>query len=359
MTWMAIGMTTLMAHLWMTDAYSFAQALVLLAIAAAAAAAMYVLGYRLMRKPFKLPGRVVLITGAASKRGIGYHLAMRFLEEGCSVVLWDIDGVELKSSIALLDKLAQKPDQFVKGQVCDVASMEATTAAGQELLEYLERIGAPRVSILIMNAGVVTGKSLTEQSVEESVRTLMTNVGSSFALLKTFLPLMKARNDGLVVFVSSLMGVMGGASLAPYCASKWGVCGVEEALRLELRRDGVSGVQTLLVCPYVVDTGMFDGAFQEDTTGYSHLRSWVRFARDRIMPALDVGYVAGEIVSACKTRSVCGAHGKTMMLPWFVWPIPGILRLLPVSAAEFILDLAGGCHAMERFHGKARQRVDN
>lgn len=147
------------------------------------------------------------------------------------------------------------------------------------------------------------------------------------------------------------MGLLGGASLAPYCASKWGMCGVDEAMRLELRRNRCSGVATLLVCPYVVDTGMFRGAFTERPT------SWVKWLllklREQIMPVLSAEYVAASIVAAAKHRYACGNHGRLITLPWFVAPIPSVLRLLDVffPASEIILDLVGGCQGMDNFKG--------
>ena len=118
----------------------------------------------------------------------------------------------------------------------------------------------PPVSILVQNAGLVIGDPVDEVAADAVEELVSVNLTAHFRLLRQFLPGMLARDDGVVVSVSSMMGLMGGSRLAPYCASKWALVGLDEALRMELRERRAGGVRTLLVCPYVVRTGMFAGA---------------------------------------------------------------------------------------------------
>ena len=83
-----------------------------------------------------------------------------------------------------------------------------------------------------------------------------------------FLPDMERARRGTVVAVSSSMALVGGARLTDYCASKSAVVGLMESLRLELKARRVAGVRTLIVAPFVVDTGMFQGAFAPETDMY-------------------------------------------------------------------------------------------
>lgn len=71
------------------------------------------------------------------------------------------------------------------------------------------------------------------------------------------------KNHGHIVTIASVAGVFGAAGLCDYCSSKFAAVGFEESLRNELSRLGKDGVQTTLVCPYFINTGMFAGARSE------------------------------------------------------------------------------------------------
>jgi all-trans-retinol dehydrogenase (NAD+) len=77
--------------------------------------------------------------------------------------------------------------------------------------------------------------------------------------------------------------------LADYCASKWAALGFIESLRTEMKKEGHTGVTTLGVCPYYINTGMFDG---------------VTSKFPRILPILDPTYVVDRIVKAIETDQV-------------------------------------------------------
>uniref|UniRef100_A0A672IQ97 NADP-retinol dehydrogenase n=1 Tax=Salarias fasciatus TaxID=181472 RepID=A0A672IQ97_SALFA len=77
--------------------------------------------------------------------------------------------------------------------------------------------------------------------------------------LKAFLPQMKAQNHGHIVTVASALGLFSTACVEDYCASKFGAVGFHESLTHELLAEDLDGIKTTLVCPYIVDTGMFAG----------------------------------------------------------------------------------------------------
>ena len=68
------------------------------------------------------------------------------------------------------------------------------------------------------------------------------------------------RNHGHVVNIASSAGLSGVTGLADYCASKFAAVGFDESLRYELLSQGKTGVHTTVVCPYFINTGMFEGA---------------------------------------------------------------------------------------------------
>lgn len=70
---------------------------------------------------------------------------------------------------------------------------------------------------------------------------------------------MKEKNHGHVITIASSAGFFGVASLMDYCASKFGAVGIHESLESELASLKLDGIKTTLVCPYFINTGMFDG----------------------------------------------------------------------------------------------------
>lgn len=70
---------------------------------------------------------------------------------------------------------------------------------------------------------------------------------------------MMKNNHGHVITIASGAGLFGIAGLVDYCASKFGAVGINESLTSELSILGLDGVHTTLVCPFYIDTGMFDG----------------------------------------------------------------------------------------------------
>ena len=70
---------------------------------------------------------------------------------------------------------------------------------------------------------------------------------------------MKKKNHGYIITLASGAGLFGIASLMDYCASKFGAVGIHESLASEVSVLGLDGINTTLVCPYFINTGMFDG----------------------------------------------------------------------------------------------------
>lgn len=70
---------------------------------------------------------------------------------------------------------------------------------------------------------------------------------------------MISRNQGHIITIASSAGLFGVSGLVDYCASKFGAVGVSEALMMELDTLKCTGVRTTCVCPFFINTGMFDG----------------------------------------------------------------------------------------------------
>ena len=266
----------------------------------------------------EITGRHILITGGAS--GIGRLMARRLAGLGARISVWDIDREKLDKVIA---ELATGPET-ARGFRCDVANRvdvyrvaaETTTAAGA-------------VDILINNAGIVSGRSFLELPDAQIEATFAINTLSLFWVTKAFLPQMIERRRGHIVTIASASALVGVAKLADYAASKWAAMGFDESLRVELR-ELAPAIQTTVVCPYYIDTGMFRG---------------VKSRFPWLLPILDENDVAARIVD-CIQRDK-----RRLLMPPAVHLLP-LLRMLPVGAFDWVATFLGVNASMDEFKGR-------
>ena len=113
---------------------------------------------------------------------------------------------------------------------------------------------------ILNHLGIVSGSALLDTPDEKIVRTFDVNVLAHFWTLKAFLPDMISQKNGHIVNVASLAGHAGQKKLVDYCSSKFAAVGLDEALKIELKVMGHDKyINTTVVCPYFISTGMFDG----------------------------------------------------------------------------------------------------
>ncbi len=255
-----------------------------------------------------------LVTGGGS--GLGRRLCRQAATRGARVIVWDLDGAAAAQTVELITAAG--------GSAChqqvDVTDAAAVAAAAED---------AGPVDVLVNCAGVVTGKPLLEASDDQIRRTFNVNVLGLYWTTRAFLPGMLARDSGTIVTIASAAGLVGVARQTDYSASKWAAIGFTESLRAELRGTGVS---TLVVAPYYIDTGMFAG---------------VRTRFPLLLPILREADVARKVLDAVQTGR------KQLMLPPLVRVLP-VLRVLPVAAFDALLDLFGINRSMDHFVGRGR-----
>lgn len=261
-----------------------------------------------------MQGARVLITGGAS--GIGRLLALRLSELNAHVIVWDLNA---RGAEAVRDEIQATGGSAAAAGV-DVTDLDAVNEAAA---------AAGEVDIVINNAGVVTGKHLVDATPEQIRRTYEVNALAPYWVTKAFLPGMLARNRGLVVTVSSAAGLVGVAKQTDYSASKFAAFGFTESLRAELRTMK-SKVRTLTVCPYYIDTGMFDG---------------VQTKFPLLLPILSEQKVADKIVAAIQSGR------RQLIMPPFVRVVP-LVRILPPRLFDWVLDFFGINTTMDNFTGR-------
>ncbi|XP_008590893.1 PREDICTED: short-chain dehydrogenase/reductase family 16C member 6-like [Galeopterus variegatus] len=247
------------------------------------------LAYKIIpRRRKDVAGEIVLITGAGS--GLGRLLSIHFASYGAILVLWDINqegNMETR-------RLAQEKGAVkVFAYQCDCSNrQEVYRVAAQVRKEVGD------VTILINNAGIVTGKLFLDIPDHMVEKTFLVNAFSHFWTCKAFLPAMIEANHGHLVCVSSIAGRIGINGLTDYSASKFAAFGLAESLFLELNMVKKSEVKTTIICPYFIKTGMFEGC----TTKYPFL-----------LPILEQEYVAKKIFNAILEEQVY------VVIPRFLW----------------------------------------
>ena len=201
-----------------------------------------------------LRGKVVIITGGTG--GIGLATAHAVAALGAAVVIADLDPdrvAEVAADVARIGAEAGSPGAM--GVAIDVRQ-EADHA--RMVQATLERFGG-RIDALIHCAGILrkrgTGpKLMVDVDVEEWDDVVGVNLKGTFLANRAVLPTMIAARSGLIVNISSVQGLQGRAYDGPYCASKFGVIGLSQAVADEVKSYGVK-VQALM--PAAIATPMW------------------------------------------------------------------------------------------------------
>ena len=197
--------------------------------------------------------RVVWITGAA--KGIGGAIAEKLAEDGFAVVLHYHRSEA--AALALAERLRKTGAEVlpVCADVTDAAQVEKVYAA--ICLQF------GHVDALVNNAGIAAGQLFTDITEEEWRQMQAVHVDGAYRCCKAVLPDMIRRQNGTIVNISSMWGVVGASCEVHYSAAKAALIGMTRALAKEV---GPSGIRVNCVAPGVIDTDMLRGYTEEDIT---------------------------------------------------------------------------------------------
>ena len=193
-----------------------------------------------------LDGKVAIVTGAASARGIGRRTAALFVEQGARVGVIDMN--EEAAGIA-----ARALGPVHRWAAADVRDHAACAAAVARLADDL---GPP--DVLAHIAGIVRPTRIGDLTPDELALVLDVNLRGSVNICQAVLGPMRARRAGSIVLMSSVAAQRGGGVFggAHYSASKAGVLGLARAMARELAPDGV---RVNAVAPGPIDTDILGG----------------------------------------------------------------------------------------------------
>lgn len=185
-----------------------------------------------------------LITGAAS--GIGKSVALQLGENGAQLFLTDIQKEALES---VVKKIQSKGGNVAVAKNFDITNFEDVQNFATEIqLQY----GA--MDIVMNIAGIAIWGAVDKMKHSEWKKVIDVNLMGPIHIIETFLPqIIQQRNGGHLVNVASAAALFGLPMHGAYCASKYGLRGLSDVLRHDLKKHRI---KVHLVCPGAVDTGL-------------------------------------------------------------------------------------------------------
>lgn len=243
-----------------------------------------------------LKNKVAIVTGVASKKGVGRAIALALAQEGADVALADIsfEGVEsLAEEIRSLGRrvLPLRVDQGVFAEV------------QKAVVGILQELGT--VDILVNNAAitnnVVSTKKMTPAAWE---REISVNLNGIFYWVHEVLPVMGRKNWGRIINISSTGGMVGTAGLPSYCASKGGLLAFTKTVALEV---GKSGITVNAVSLGVINTEIYTRGVLEPAM-VEAMRSSVPLGR------MGEPWEAAQLVAFLASEGAAYIHGANIVI---------------------------------------------
>ena len=196
--------------------------------------------------PNALSGRVALVTGASS--GLGRATALGIAQAGADLILVARSETDLQQVAAEIEATGRR------ALVCPV-DLSDSAALTDAVSRGVDAFG--RLDILVNNAATDVPGPVTELTSDDWDRVMNVNLRAPFLLAKAAFPHMHRLGGGIIINVSSVAGKRGWANASAYCASKFGLTGLTQALAAEGKPHGI---RACVVYPggMATDWGAFD-----------------------------------------------------------------------------------------------------
>lgn len=202
------------------------------------------------KKASRAAAPLILVTGASQGLGEALAIAYAHRHPGVRLALVARNAANLEAVAARCEKLGADAHGFV----CDVTDEAAVSRLPAAVAKHFR---APAPDIVINNAGAFTPARLADTDVGTFDAMLSVNLRSAFLVTRAFLPALRTRGSGDLVFISSICGKIGLDGCAAYTTAKHGLTGLAAALRAETRG---SGLRVIAVHPGAIDTPIWKNA---------------------------------------------------------------------------------------------------
>ena len=199
-----------------------------------------------------LKGRIAVITGAASLRGLGLATARLFAEHGAKIAILDLDLAAAREAAKSL------PGRGHMAARCDVTRRKECDAA---VARILARYG--RIDVLVNNAGITSPLRLSQVDDATYDRVMDVNMRGTFHMTQAVAPAMRAQKAGSIVNLSSVSAQRGGGVFGGtvYSAAKGAILGYTKASARELAPDNV---RVNAICPSLINTDITAGKLTDE-----------------------------------------------------------------------------------------------
>lgn len=194
----------------------------------------------------------VLVTGASG--GIGKAIALRLAKQGYAITVHYRSNSDVAN--AVVSEITQAGGNADLLQF-DIAKREQTQTT---LIDYVEKNGA--FYGVVCNAGITRDNAFPALTGENWDDVIHTNLDSFYNVLQPLvMPLIRLRNGGRIITISSIAGLTGNRGQVNYSAAKAGLIGATKALAVEL---GKRKITVNCVAPGIIQTDMIDGVFADE-----------------------------------------------------------------------------------------------
>jgi NAD(P)-dependent dehydrogenase (short-subunit alcohol dehydrogenase family) len=201
------------------------------------------------RMELGLKGKVALITGTGSQKGMGKAIALTLAQEGCDIIAVDIDLEGAQKTASEIKSLGRKS---IAIRTDITKSTEVNDMAKAALAEF------GKIDILVNNAGAIAAAKLfVDLSEAEWSRDINLNLGGMLNCTKAVLPQMLSRKSGKIINISSIGARKPHTHCAVYDAAKTGIVGFTRSLALEV---APSGLNVNAIAPGLTLTAFGGGA---------------------------------------------------------------------------------------------------
>lgn len=188
----------------------------------------------------KLAGKRAIVTGASS--GIGKEVSLMLLQAGAEVSLVSRNPDHILHELPKGSK--------AKGYAIDLGDISEVATKMQAIVTEMGG-----VDILINNAGMAYIGELIDMPLTEWQKLFDLNLTSVFQCLQAVLPTMRSQKSGTIINVASIAGKQGFPNWGAYCASKFALLGLTQAIAAE---EQPHGIKVMSICPGSVDTPLWD-----------------------------------------------------------------------------------------------------
>ncbi|MCX7994201.1 MAG: 3-oxoacyl-[acyl-carrier-protein] reductase [candidate division WOR-3 bacterium] len=234
-----------------------------------------------------LDGKIALITGGAS--GIGAAIAQKFVQNGASVIIVDVDEELGKATIQNIGERAY----FYPLNIADEDSVNTT----------IDRIMGEftKVDILINNAGITNDRLLIRMTKEDWDKVISVNLTGTFLVTRAVVKYMMKQRFGRIINIASVIGLIGNAGQANYAASKAGIIGFTKSCAKELASRNIT---VNAIAPGFIETRMTEKLPEAIKQEYFKLIPLGRFGKPEDVANLalflasdQADYITGQVIA--------------------------------------------------------------